>query len=542
MANGKSILEIQGIIIKSKQLCELGRMEEACAILENCLVEGDDNPLVLRSIARIKMAQHKPHEAVPLLKRALALIQEEKYIQLEKLKERRNQNTIFEQDKERCLSDSDISFIEEISHEVKAQRIYYEWDDTTSPVDEKILYHHESSKQSLAPFQHSNQEYISEESLSSKEIETISDDFSHDLSFQDELFGLDESDITEEFLELEALEDILPTNSANLTDFAYEHAWDEFEPIGVEYDDEITGTDIFNLPTDNRLTRLERARQVALELGIEYGWDEDGINVLTMIFFKHWWSATRRSMRRELEAGVTPDELILAEQVREIWREYPEFSEAHHRAFEISQRYFHLSWPNALSLIRSFGAYPDPAEIEKLLVDLYEHWRDKPSLIYAYSSFRHYIEYQIGRGRSTLKEPPNLSFESENYNSEEWEGGQTDSPDNEAELRKKLLALGVDLESLDIHRLDSCRKWDYLFLQNTEIENNTPNNKHIDGASKNINEFHIGDKVKIISGRFKNYEGEIIGINLNKQKLSVLISFSCQLKEVKVKFFLLNHI
>ena len=54
--------------------------------------------------------------------------------------------------------------------------------------------------------------------------------------------------------------------------------------------------------------------------------------------------------------------------------------------------------------------------------------------------------------------------------------------------------------------------------------------------TKNIPSSNIGDMVKINTGRFKDYEGKIIGINITKQKFKILISVSCQWTELTIKF------
>jgi len=64
--------------------------------------------------------------------------------------------------------------------------------------------------------------------------------------------------------------------------------------------------------TGGGLGRWERARQVALDIARPHGWDRAGIELLAEVFDAQWWSAAKRSMERELAAGMTPEELRLA--------------------------------------------------------------------------------------------------------------------------------------------------------------------------------------------------------------------------------------
>ncbi len=543
MANERLQSQLKNALHESKQLVTSGQTDMACTLLENFLTEEDENAVILSELGRIKMLQRKPHEAVPLFERALTLFQAEKLISEQKNKQNNTSIISVNIVASEHLSESDLSFIEEISHKVMAKRKYYEFDDDESSTVAVITPYSETISQYLHNTQKIDQDEIFQEHQDSNGSETTLDELSDELISEEESFGLDFSDIIEETTESEVLEDTFYDDAASLTDFAYEHAWEEYEPTGVECDDEITENDIFSLPVDNRLTRLERARQVALELGDEYDWDEDGIDVLTEIFFKHGWSSTRRSMRRELDAGVTPFELLLAEKAREIWFEYTEFSEARHRRYGISHKYIHLSWPNAFLLIRSFGAYPDPAEIEKLLIDLYYTYHNKASLIGVYGSFTQYLEYHIGRGRSALKDSPWLSFNANEYEAETLDLEGVDKICSQKNLHSDLLALGVDLESLDIHRMDSCRKFKYPIQEDTDnqvgkIENSNKSTQIQSqyDDTKNIPSSNIGDMVKINTGRFKDYEGKIIGINITKQKFKILISVSCQWTELTIKF------
>lgn len=123
------------------------------------------------------------------------------------------------------------------------------------------------------------------------------------------------------------------------------------------------------IDTDVAVTPELRAWQAAADVGEKYDLEKCEIDALTEIFVERGISACRVAVERELSSGTTVEELVLADAVKNIWEEYPEFYD------EFSTSYRTLSWPLALRLIRSFEGYPDIEEIEQLLVRLFEHWR-----------------------------------------------------------------------------------------------------------------------------------------------------------------------
>jgi len=141
------------------------------------------------------------------------------------------------------------------------------------------------------------------------------------------------------------------------------------------------------------LSRRDRARQIAIEVGGAHGWDTAGIALLTEVFYQHWWSMARRSMERELEAGMSPEELELAMEIRAFWRDRPEFSIDFHgfRSEQSSPRYSNISWPLALALARAWPGYPDPEEIGLFLDEQYDRWYCSRPLRRKFTSFLHYL-------------------------------------------------------------------------------------------------------------------------------------------------------
>ena len=162
----------------------------------------------------------------------------------------------------------------------------------------------------------------------------------------------------------------------------------------AEIDQPPTPRDFSEFP--DRLTRAERALQVAMNVGTEFGWDRAGIKLLAIIFDRYWWSASQVAIRRELASGMTPHELVLAEDVRQIWYQHPEFWSASGASGEIVQRYSLISWPTALSLIRSFKGYPQAEEVESLLNEYFEKWYDSDRLQRRFPGFYSFALYCVG--------------------------------------------------------------------------------------------------------------------------------------------------
>ena len=176
--------------------------------------------------------------------------------------------------------------------------------------------------------------------------------------------------------------------------------WQDFAGDADEFDESPTwGEHTDEVRVEGRVSGRERAEQAAIELGMRYGWDSPGIRLLTDLFDFRYWGATRRAVERLLARGLTPDELEIAIQLRELWTDRTEFSIdlgrvswwASNGSSAAASRHAVLSWPVALRLIRVTTALPDVVEIERLLDELYKEWYCSERLRYAFSSFNYYM-------------------------------------------------------------------------------------------------------------------------------------------------------
>lgn len=181
--------------------------------------------------------------------------------------------------------------------------------------------------------------------------------------------------------------DVVPFNDVSSWFSNFSGDDDELQDVPSWADQNVIDTDV-------AVTREYRAWQIAADIGEKYELEKDEIDELTEIFVEHGISACRVAVERELSSGTTVEELILADAVKNIWEEYPEFYD------DFSTNYRTMSWPLALALVRSFEGYPDIEEIEQLLVRLFEHWRsDKVARMrtasfgeYLYEKFRNFEE------------------------------------------------------------------------------------------------------------------------------------------------------
>jgi len=138
-----------------------------------------------------------------------------------------------------------------------------------------------------------------------------------------------------------------------------------------EFDPELTGLlDETEVETGGQVSDEERALQMAAFLGEDCELDREEVALIAEIFMVNGWSACKTAILRELTEGTTVEELYLASQVKELWKEHYEFYSG-----QVSN-YRTLTWPTALCIIRSFDGYPDPEEVEQMLIRLHDHWRN----------------------------------------------------------------------------------------------------------------------------------------------------------------------
>lgn len=193
--------------------------------------------------------------------------------------------------------------------------------------------------------------------------------------------------------------------------------WEEFALEADEFDEVPTRDDLAQVQSSGKVKRWQRARQQAIELGQQFEWDEEGISVLTEVFDQYGWSQAKKSMHRELQGGMQPEELKLASALRDIWAGHPEFAMDFSRLKGpgLSQTtctvYRNLSWPMALALVRSTEGNDDIEYLEHLLCELFDEWYTQLSLYRRLKSFNLFVFFRLGMAGRELQKWPQWTFE-----------------------------------------------------------------------------------------------------------------------------------
>jgi len=121
--------------------------------------------------------------------------------------------------------------------------------------------------------------------------------------FDDELDGIDpDTDLV----------DTLPL----VDDFSSEDfGWDDLDDFEEDASRESEDEEL----AQTKLTRAERARQVAVEVLERLGWDREYLPLLEAIFVESGWGAARTAIENQVEKGAVPEQIALARRVRSIW-------------------------------------------------------------------------------------------------------------------------------------------------------------------------------------------------------------------------------
>ena len=197
---------------------------------------------------------------------------------------------------------------------------------------------------------------------------------------------------------------------------------DEFDIYDRNNDDEYAAYDFdpddaYDIPDnldfdavlfDGRVSREDRALQKAVELISRAGWSLSMLPLVQQIFVMSGWGATRLALERELDKGMTPDELILAAHVKALWAENDYYWIAYDKSGSSNLSQYIISWPTALQLVRVFESLPQVEELEQFIETLFEYWYDHSSLHRAFQSFSRFLWFRVFNLQGSL--PANLPF------------------------------------------------------------------------------------------------------------------------------------
>ncbi len=263
--------------------------------------------------------------------------------------------------------------------------------------------------------------------------------------FSDEPTELEGNYIIEGDLEFEDLSDLTdldenievdPDSFDTFSDDLY-GLWDD------SFDDEVEDfTD--NGVLDNTFTQEDRSIGVAAELITAFDWERSALPFLTEVLCVKGWVNTKRALEREVAAGATLDELMLAFEVKNLWLDSPRywiaFSKAYVSGESTNAIYRHFSWRQALRLIRTFTDLPSFEEVYDLLEQEFDYWYDHKVLRLCFPAFIKYLfNYRLNERNITSSIGGFGKAQDYDHVDELW-ASQTHS-----EEMQKLNEYGVDL-------------------------------------------------------------------------------------------------
>ncbi|WP_236676589.1 MULTISPECIES: hypothetical protein [unclassified Pseudomonas] len=181
--------------------------------------------------------------------------------------------------------------------------------------------------------------------------------------------------------------------------FDPDEVFDSQEAVDVECNDWIADT----------LSREDRALQKAAELIVNANWPLSTLRLVQQIFVISGWGATRLALEREIEKGLTPDELILAAHIKVMWAENDIYWIAFDKTGSSRLSYYVLSWPTALLIVRSFDSLPQVEEIEFFLENLFTSWYENHTLRRVFKAFIRYVWFRFANLEGCL--PANQHFD-----------------------------------------------------------------------------------------------------------------------------------
>lgn len=173
---------------------------------------------------------------------------------------------------------------------------------------------------------------------------------------------------------------------------------------GLEDDSELGWRDDFGeVEHEGALSRNERAFQIALDVGLQFGWGKNGIDLLHEIFMERGWGQAQGAMRSLLAKEVTIEELRLAKDVKDLWESRDDFSMAFHRQRKDVSDYTYqggrvLSWVQIFKLIKLFPDGTDMSEIELFLDREYDQWFRPQRKYRLYNSFLSHLKSMTESG------------------------------------------------------------------------------------------------------------------------------------------------
>lgn len=258
-----------------------------------------------------------------------------------------------------------------------------------------------------------------------------------DYEADDDFFGND--DFLTEQVEIDA--DLPCEPAIDVGEFEDEYAAYAFDPDDL-YDTLDTLESDAEL-SDGRVSREDRALQKAVDLISKVSWPSSVLPLVHQIFVMSGWGTTRLALEREIEKGMTPEELVLAAHVKVLWNENDIYWISYDKNGSSKLSQYVISWPASLMLVRAFESLPQIEELEQFVEELFEYWHGHSHLRLAFRSFNRFLWFRFANLDGCLPANQPFSFGSPyELPAEEYSDlGLTDLLD--AEIATSLHSFGV---------------------------------------------------------------------------------------------------
>ncbi|MBD0412955.1 hypothetical protein [Pseudoalteromonas distincta] len=261
----------------------------------------------------------------------------------------------------------------------------------------------------------------------------------------DEPSELEGNDLIEDDLEIEGFGDLADFDeSVEVEAGSFDTFSDDLYGLWDDsFDDEVEDfTD--NGALDNTFTQEDRALAEAAKLITSFDWDRSALPFLTEVLCIKGWVNAKRALEREVAAGATLDELMLAFEVKNLWLDSPRYWIAFSKAYASGEStdaiYRHFSWRQTLRLIRTFTDLPSIEEVYDLLEQEFDYWYDHKILRLCFPAFIKYLfNYRLNERNITSSIGGFGNAQDYDHVDELW-ASQTHS-----EEMQKLNEYGVDL-------------------------------------------------------------------------------------------------
>jgi tetratricopeptide (TPR) repeat protein len=399
------------VLTEANRLVASGLRHAAIDLLQESLESYPSSPALLRTLGRAYLLSGHPDQAVIYLKRSLEASQASKET-LQPSSEAKSDD----------FTDDDLDFISaQAEQQNELDYSPFDSDPDAQPVsiDQPIAKPTPSAQhspspqqdqpaphdQDATPFSSAKSPLRSSEPPGQEPDSELADQLPAELLLEAPELGLDfdetESDDDESDYLIESL---APNLDDEETD---ELAWDDYDDLD-EFDEQARRESPVEPQGEGAVSREIRARQAAVELLLTCDWHPSTIDLLQQIFVDNGWGAARVAIEHEIEKGLLPDELVLARFVRAYWSENERFWTTYHRikanapCMAAAAVYRHMSWAEALRIVRCFPALPASEEVMELIEDAYEWWYADRNLRRSFKTFFKFLKYRTGSMRGAL--------------------------------------------------------------------------------------------------------------------------------------------